>query len=94
MRSLPVVLHGVGGAGGGRVGVLVELTAGPALAQQVPALVQLLLDVLQPGLVDLATAAHLMLLLDEALDPVEDVDVLFAHVASMLAVVPPHKDRP
>ena len=48
-RSLLVVLHDVAGPDWAQIGVLAGVAPGPALAEQVPALVELDFDLVQPG---------------------------------------------
>src|SRR4029077_2371520 len=67
----------------GDVGVLAELLLGPALAQQVPALVELDLEVGEPGafvlVVDARLRAQLVLLLDQGGDVLQDRRIVHAH---------------
>ena len=90
---LLVVLHGVRGPGGRLVRVLRELTLRAPLAEQVPALVELLLEVPQPVRVGAAAAAQLVLLLDQPVDAVQDVDVGLAHPPSIHTRGPADKRR-
>src|SRR6476661_5930786 len=80
-RLLQVSLHGRLRAHLGLVGVLVVLALGPALAQQVPALVQVGLEPADPGprLVGvLLGLAELVLLVDQRVDAAEDVGLVHA----------------
>src|SRR6185295_2965463 len=80
--SLEVALDGAFGPDVGGVGVLAGVAAGSALAQQVPALVELDLDLVEAGLLVLveAFAAGLalegVLLFDQGTDTVEDLPVV------------------
>jgi hypothetical protein len=67
------VLDGVDRAWLGLARVLVVLTSCTPLPQQVPALVELLLELAEPRSVRLATLAEAVLLLDQSVDPAEDV---------------------
>src|SRR4029079_10247371 len=72
-RLLLVVLDRLGAADVGVVGVLAVLTLGPALAQQVPALIEHHLDVLEAVVVTvLALLADRVLLVGERPQLVED----------------------
>ena len=79
---LEVALDGALGADVGAVGVLTGVTAGPALAQQVPALVELDLDIAEAFLLVLVEAfagglaLEGVLLLDQGADAVEDLPVV------------------
>ncbi len=72
--SALVALHGLGGAGLGLGLGLPELPLGAPLAEQVPALVELILELPQPGGIGArALAAQPVLLVDELVDAGEDV---------------------
>ena len=79
---LQVALDRALGADGGGVGVLAGVAAGPALAQQIPALVEGDLDLVEAGLLGLAEAfagglaLEAVLLLDQGADAVEDLPVV------------------
>ena len=68
------MLHGVGGPGSGVRLRLVELSLRPALAEQVPALVELLLELAKStGVGGGLVVAEPVLLVDELMDAREDV---------------------
>ena len=73
------MLHDVGCPDLGVAGILAGVAAGPALAEQVPALVELHLDLAEParsGVVQLLVAVlalQLMLLSDELVDAIDDL---------------------
>jgi hypothetical protein len=79
---LAVTLDLAEGAGPGLVGILAELGAGAALAEEVPALVELLLEGVQPGLlvggeaVPDGPGAQRVLLGDQLVDPADDLAVV------------------
>src|SRR5829696_6113059 len=78
---LEVALHGRLRTGLRLVGVLVVLTLGPPLPQQVPALVQVRLELLHAGALVvgvLGALAELVLLVHEGGDPAEDVVLVHA----------------
>jgi hypothetical protein len=87
---LQVALDRAFGADGGGVGVLAGVAAGAALAQQVPALVEGDLDLVEAGLLGLveAVAGGLalegVLLLDQGADAAEDLPVV--HGASLYCI--------
>src|SRR5665213_1359435 len=75
-RSLPLVLfHDAGAADFGFVGIFSEFALCPALAEQVPVLVEGDVDGFQPGLVVVAEGApfvEVVLLVGEVLDVLDD----------------------
>src|SRR3954471_18896055 len=78
-RLLQVALDGRLGAGLRLVGVLVALALGPPLTEQVPALVQVRLELTDPAALLLGVLgglAELVLLVDQRVDAAEDF-VLF-----------------
>src|SRR3954470_3100378 len=90
---LEIALDGLGVAHVRRARILADLAQRPALAQQVPAAIQLDLDSLQPAaillecligmLISLLLLAELLLFGDEPFDPVRDA--LVAHEADPMA---------
>ena len=77
--SLKVVLDRVRRACGRLARVLVELRASPALSKQVPALIELFLDAAEPVTVGALALPQPMLLVDQALDAVQDLGFWLAH---------------
>jgi len=80
---LEVALDHGGVARRGFVGILTELPPGPPLAQQVPALVEPDLQIGQPagilvrqGATSRGVLPQLVLLLDEAVDALEDLGIV------------------
>src|SRR5512133_2040956 len=79
---LQVALDRAPGPDPGAVGVLAGVPAGPALAQEVPALVELDLELAQPGLLALVEpvpgglALQAVLLLDQRADTVQHLLVV------------------
>src|SRR4051794_7658901 len=84
-RLLLGVLHGVGGPRARLVGVLVELPAGAPLGQQLPALVELLLQLFEPPRISMPSVAQPVVPVHPAPDPPQDVTV----VAHGTTVTPP-----
>ena len=84
-------------AGPSGVGGVADLLAGSPLAEEVPALVERFLQVLQPFGVDRAGAAEPMLLVHQGLDPSDEFVVAHArcsHAASATTRVPCHQREP
>jgi hypothetical protein len=77
-QLLVVALDGSGGPNFGRIRVLTGIASGPALAQQIPALIELDLEGFQPGRFGVVEAGvgvgplEVMLFLDEPVDRAQD----------------------
>src|SRR5690606_21679919 len=91
--SLPVVLDLAGRPGGRAVGVLADTAPGPALPEQVPALVERRLQLLDPRVLLLRghlarreLVAQRVFLVDQVFDPAENLVVPHAQDSSQCVI--------